>query len=137
MWMLFFLFPWLGIQEVKEPQKKPLLIRVDPGEASSEEKRDEPVRPDLKQAQEHIKVGDFYFKRDNYKAAAERYREAIRYQPQRAEPYEKLIRALEKLRAFEQAIAVCHQFVASNSSSKESKRFEEWAKKLGKGDQNQ
>ena len=89
-----------------------------------------PPEPDPLRAKEHAEVGDFYYRRDNFKAAAERYRQAVTYNPKWAEAYEKLIRALEKQKAFLEAIEVCEQFVESNHSSAEVERFQEWGKKL-------
>ncbi len=104
-----------------------MLIRVDRGDEEVQEILPE---PDPLRAREHVEIGDFYYRRDNFKAAAERYREAVTYNPKWAEAYEKLIRALEKQKAFLEAIEVCEQFVESNDSSTEVERFQEWGKKL-------
>lgn len=47
-------------------------------------------------AMKDIEVGDFYFKRENYSAAASRYREALENKPHDAEATYKLAAALEK-----------------------------------------
>jgi len=111
----------------QQAKRKPVLIRVDRGD---EEVQETLPDPDPLRAREHVEIGDFYYRRDNYKAAAERYREAVTYNPKWAEAYEKLIRALEKQKAFLEAIEVCEQFVESNDSSAEVERFQEWGKKL-------
>ena len=86
--------------------------------------------PDPAQAKKHVEIGDFYYKRDNFKAATERYRDAIKLNPGWAEPYERLIRALEKQEAYSEAIGVCEQFTRSNPSSEETKDFRKRAQEL-------
>ncbi len=111
-------------------RKKPVLIRVDPTADKVEEVEEDPPEPDPQKAKEHVEIGDFYYKRKNYTAAAERYREAIQFNPKWAKAYEKLVGVLEKQNAFEEAVKVCEQFVQSSDSSKEVKRFQEWSIKL-------
>ncbi|MGH9342038.1 MAG: tetratricopeptide repeat protein [Acidobacteriota bacterium] len=117
--------PVLGQDQV--PGKKPVLIRVDPDKEDPEEG---PVLPDPEQARENVKVGDFYFKRDNYRAAEHRYRDAVKYAPRWAEPYEKLIHALEKQNELEKAIEVCQLFADNNPSAEEVSRFSDLQQKL-------
>jgi Flp pilus assembly protein TadD len=57
------------------------------------------------QAAKSIEVGDFYFKRKNYKAAEERYREALDYKENDAVATIKLAVCLEKLGVFDDARA--------------------------------
>lgn len=123
--LLILACPLLGQEQ--QSKRKPVLIRVDRGDEEVQEILPE---PDPLRAREHVEIGDFYYRRDNFKAAAERYREAVTYNPKWAEAYEKLIRALEKQKAFLEAIEVCEQFVESNQSSAEVERFQEWGKKL-------
>jgi tetratricopeptide (TPR) repeat protein len=123
--LLLLACPLLGQEQ--QSKRKPVLIRVDP---TDEQVQETPPEPDPLKAKEHVEVGDFYYRRDNFKAAAERYRQAVTYNPKWAEAYEKLIRALEKQKAFLEAIEVCEQFVESNHSSAEVERFQEWGKKL-------
>jgi len=111
-------------------RKKPVLIRADPTADKVEEVEEDPPEPDPQKAKEHVEIGDFYYKRKNYTAAAERYREAIQFNPKWAKAYEKLVGVLEKQNAFEEAVKVCEQFVQSSDSSKEVKRFQEWSIKL-------
>lgn len=51
---------------------------------------------DPMKAMKDVEVGDFYCKRDNYKAAISRYREALQYQPHYAEATFHLAEALGK-----------------------------------------
>ncbi len=111
-------------------RKKPVLIRADPTAEKVEEVEEGPSERDPQKAKEHVEIGDFYYKRHNYTAAAERYREAIQFNPKWAKAYEKLVGVLEKQNAFLEAVKVCEQFVQSSDSSKEVKHFQEWSIKL-------
>ena len=126
--LLIFWFPLLG--QDSRSRKKPVLIRVDPRAEKVEEVEEDPPEPDPQKAKEHVEIGDFYYKRKNYTAAAERYREAIQFNPKWEKAYEKLVVVLEKQNAFVEAVEVCEQFVQSSDSSKEVKRFQEWSTKL-------
>ena len=99
--------------------KKPVLIRAD----ASDEQEPAVILPDPDKAREHLEIGDFYFKRENYKAADDRYRDAIRYLPSWAEPYQKLTRSLQRQGAFEEAAKTCEQFILANSDSDEVESF--------------
>jgi tetratricopeptide (TPR) repeat protein len=127
--LLIFLVIFTGLVGAQEPKsrKKPVLIRADRTEEQLEET---PVVPDPEKAKEHVEVGDFYYRRDNYEAAANRYREAILYGPKWSKGYEKLVQVLEKQRLFLEAIEVCEEFLLSNSNSERAESFEKWAKKL-------
>lgn len=115
-------------QTVPEPQRKPVLIRDErtPGESQEEEA----VEPDPFEAKRNLQVGDFYFKRKNFKAAVERYRDAVRYAPSHTKAYEKVIRALQKMEEFEEAAGVCRQFISTNPQSAQVPEFEARLKEL-------
>ena len=50
------------------------------------------------QAQAELKVGNFYFKKGSYGAAAGRFRESVKWDPNFAEAYLRLGEACEKLK---------------------------------------
>lgn len=58
---------------------------------------------DPHKAEKNVEVGDFYYKRGNYRAAASRYAEALQWKPRDAEATFKLAQALEKLGRLEEA----------------------------------
>jgi len=60
---------------------------------------------DPHKAAKNIEVGDFYFKRKNYKAAEERYREALRYKENDAVATIRLAVSLEKLGVLDDALS--------------------------------
>jgi tetratricopeptide (TPR) repeat protein len=60
---------------------------------------------DPHKAAKNVEVGDFYFKRKNYRAAEDRYREALRYKDNDAVATIRLAVCLEKLGIFDGARA--------------------------------
>ena len=105
-----------------------MLIRVDREEQAL--KAELPVEHDPAQARKSLTIGDFYFKRENYKAAQLRYEEAIRYHTDWSKPYKKLVRVLEKQSSFLEAAVVCEDFVQANPGSSDASHFQDLAEKL-------
>ena len=60
---------------------------------------------DPHKAAKSVEVGDFYFRRKNYRAAEDRYREALRYKDNDAVATIRLAISLEKLGALDDAAA--------------------------------
>ena len=60
---------------------------------------------DPHKAAKDVEVGDFYFKRKNFRAAEDRYREALLYKPNDVFAMFGLARSLEKLGEFDEARA--------------------------------
>ncbi len=58
---------------------------------------------DPHKAMKDIEVGDYYFKRENYRGALNRYQEALIYKPNDAEATIRVARTQEKLKEFEDA----------------------------------
>ena len=126
------LIPWFVLTgpvlgQERDSTRKPVLIRAD---RTGDQLEESPIVPNPETAREHVEVGEFYHRRDNYEAAANRYREAILYGPKWPKGYEKLVELLEQQRAFLEAIEVCEEFLLKNSSSDKAERFEKWAEKL-------
>ena len=63
-------------------------------------------------AMKDVEVGDFYYKRENYKAATGRYREALQFKPHDAVATFKLAQALEKSKEIEEARARYEEYLA-------------------------
>ncbi len=104
--------------------RKPILIREEQTEKKSEE---EIFTHNPEEAKKNVEVGDFYFKKKNFKAAESRYRTAIKYNTKWPEAYEKLIDLFERKGDFDSAIEVCYEFVEANPGSKQVKDFEQRA----------
>jgi tetratricopeptide (TPR) repeat protein len=60
-------------------------------------------------AMKDVEIGDFYYKKENYKAALSRYREALQFKPRDAAATFKLAQTLEKSKELDEARA---QYVA-------------------------
>jgi tetratricopeptide (TPR) repeat protein len=66
---------------------------------------------DPHRAAKNIEVGDFYFKRKNYRAALGRYQEALEYKPNDAEANFHLAQCFDKLNDPDQASAHYHEYL--------------------------
>ena len=53
---------------------------------------------EISEAERDLKVGNYYFKKGNYKAAASRFREATKWNPAYAEAYLRLGESEEKMK---------------------------------------
>lgn len=63
-------------------------------------------------AMKDVEVGDYYFRRENYKAALSRYREALQFKPRDAVATFKLAQTLEKTKEFAEARAQYEEYLA-------------------------
>lgn len=80
-----------------------------------------------------ITTGDFYFKKGNYHAAASRYLDATKYDPNSARAFMKLGEAYEKERDFKSAREAYTQFIAlAKEGTPEAKQVDSVKKKLEK-----
>jgi tetratricopeptide (TPR) repeat protein len=79
------------------------------------------------QAEKELKVGNFYFKKGSYNAAAGRFREALKWNSGMAEAYYRLGEAEEKLKDTKSANAAWAKFV---ELAPNDKRTPEVRKKL-------
>jgi tetratricopeptide (TPR) repeat protein len=77
-----------------------------PGEDGEEAGDVQEFHPwDPHKAAKDVEIGDFYFKRKNYRAAEDRYREALLYKPNDVFAMYGLGRSLEMLGAYDEARA--------------------------------
>jgi len=74
------------------------------------------------QAQKDLKIGDFYAKKGNDRAAAARYLEATRWNPQYAEAYWKLAGARDELGQNPQALDAYRAYLALEPNGKQAKQ---------------
>lgn len=70
------------------------------------------------QAQRDLKIGDFYSKKGNHRAAVGRYVEATKWNPGFAEAYAKLARAREKLNQPAEALEAYRKYVELEPDAK-------------------
>lgn len=110
--------------------RKPVLIRAD--DASEQKQEEVAPEPDPDRARKAVEIGNFYYKRENYKAAEIRYREAILYGPDWPDGYEKLVKTLEAMAEYGPAIQACRDFLQAVPDSKKVPEFKRRAKNLEK-----
>ena len=72
------------------------------------------------QAAREFQVGNFYFKKSSWRAAAGRYEEATKWNPQLAEAWLKLGEAREKLKLPEEAKKAYEKFLELAPDSKDA-----------------
>ncbi len=82
------------------------------------------------QAQKELKIGEFYFKKGSYKAAANRFREATKWNPNYSEAWLRLGDSEDKLRDEKAARDAWQRYVAL---APKDKRAGELRKKLESG----
>jgi tetratricopeptide (TPR) repeat protein len=97
---MLFLAGALWPQQAKDkqpPKPKPQQQEQEPPEEDESLKpREYPFNP--LEAENDVKVGNYYFKKGNYKAALNRFREATRFNPGYAVAYLRMGDAEEKLK---------------------------------------
>ncbi len=86
------------------------------------------------EASKHFKVGNFYFKKGSYKAAALRYREATRWNPAMTEALLKLGESYERLKDAKQAREAYAKFLELEPASKDAAAVQRKVAELAKAD---
>lgn len=84
------------------------------------------------QARKDVKVGDFYAKKGNYRAAAGRYSEAVKWDPNFAEAYLKLAEARDKLDQPAEALKAYRAYLRLDPDGKKARKAEERLAELEK-----
>jgi tetratricopeptide (TPR) repeat protein len=88
---------------------------------------------DPHKAAKNIEGGDFYFRRKNYRAAADRYREALFYKPDDALANFRLGESLEKLEQRDEAVAHFQAYLKVLPNGPLSKQAEKSIQRLKPG----
>lgn len=81
------------------------------------------------QASKEIRIGNYYFKKGKYKAAAQRYREATKWNPGLAEAYLKLGESEEKQNETKAAHDAYAKYLELSPEAKDAREIR---KKIGK-----
>lgn len=108
----------------KEQKAKSKRQALEPSlESLMDEEPDKPKEYTLNpaQAQQEIKVGNYYLKKGNTSAAIKRYEEATRWNPAWAVPYLKLGQAYEKKDEPERAAMAYRKFVEMAPHDKQAR----------------
>ncbi len=95
---------------------------------------------DPHRAAKDIEVGDFYFKKKNYGAALERYREALFYKPNDAFANFRMAQAFEKLARLDEAVEHYQEYLKvlpNGPQAEEAKKALEKLKASPPSDKNQ
>ena len=82
------------------------------------------------QARKDLKIGRFYEKKKNYRAAAARYLEATRWDPNFAEAYQRLAEAREELGQDAMALDAYRSFLQIQPDGKDADRAREAVTRL-------
>ncbi|SRR6266849_6683397 len=85
------------------------------------------------QADKEVRIGNFYFHKGKYKAAAQRYGEATKWNPNLAEAYVRLGEAEEKQKDWRAAREAYEKFVQLAADDKRSPEIRKKIAKLSKG----
>lgn len=102
-------------------QKRRPATPAPPPEPDQEEESAEPEYSfNPIQAQKELQVGDFYFKKKSYRAAAGRYERATKWQPDLVDAYFRLGEAQEKLNQKEAALAAFQKYLELAPSSRKA-----------------
>ena len=116
-----------GPAERKEAEKRPV-VEVEPPEEDESAKPKEYAFNPL-QAEKEMRIGNFYWKKKSFKAAAMRYEEATKWNPGDAEAWLKLGEAREKLKDSAAAKAAYEQFL---TLAEDDKRADDVKKRVSK-----
>ncbi len=121
LWAVFSVFRLAGAfaQQPQHPPPPPPAQEQEPPE------EDESLKPkeysfNPLQAAHDLKVGLYYYKKGNYRAARHRFTEATKWDPGYAEAYLKLAEAEEKLRDAKAAKAAYAKYLELAPDSKEA-----------------
>ena len=85
------------------------------------------------QAEKEARVGEYYFHKGSYRAAALRFREATRWNPAFSEAYFRLGEAEEKQRAWNAARDAYQKFLDIAGDDKRASEVRKKVEKLSKG----
>ncbi|HZO55283.1 MAG TPA: tetratricopeptide repeat protein [Bryobacteraceae bacterium] len=120
--------PKVGQRPPAVESPKPPVIEVEPPEEDEAAKPKEYAFNPL-QAEKELRIGNFYWKKKSYKAAALRYEEATKWNPGDAEAWFRLGEAREKLKLTAEARAAYEQFL---ELAQDDKRAPEVKKRVAK-----
>ncbi len=118
------------VAQQAESGKKPVLIRDEVNKKDAGETAKKVLVHDPEKARKSVSIGDFYLKRDNFDAAASRYREAIDFNRKWPVPYEKLVKVLREQGKLSDALEVCTLFLHENPDAKQASKFQNLRHKI-------
>jgi len=130
-WLGLAFLGWTSVVAApqKPPEQKPpeQQEQAPPEEDEAEKPKEYSFNP--LQADKEVRIGNFYFHKGKYRAAAQRFREATKWNPNFAEAYLRLGEAAEKDKDWNAAREAYEKFVGLAA---DDKRLPEIRKKLTK-----
>jgi tetratricopeptide (TPR) repeat protein len=128
-WMAFAGF---ASGQQKQPQQPPPQQeeQAPPEEDETEKPKEYSFNP--LQAEKEVRIGNFYFHKGKYPAAAHRYREAIKWNTNLPEAYFRLGEAEEKQKAWKGALEAYQKFIELAADDKRSAEVRKKIAKLSK-----
>lgn len=84
------------------------------------------------QAEKELRIGNFYFRKGSYRAAAGRYREATRWNAEHATAWLKLAEASEKMNDMKTAREAYTRYLELDPEAKDAGRIRRKLKKITK-----
>jgi len=122
----------LSGQEKKPPETKPVVQQeqAPPEEDEAEKPKEYSFNP--LQADRELTVGNFYFHKKDFRAAAGRFQEATKWNPTFAEAYFRLGEAEEKQRAWNAAREAYQKFLEMAADDKRAPEVRKKVEKLSK-----
>jgi len=126
------LFVFSAIAQAPNARKPKLIRDTDAAEDKQSVEESKPKDPDPFQSAQNIKIGIYYFKMKNYKAAIDRFLEALEYQPDSFPAYEALAQAYEKHGDLKDSIKTYKTLLEKYPESSKSSEFRSKLTKLEK-----
>lgn len=123
----------MAVPVLATPQQKPTeqQEQAPPEEDEAEKPTEYSFNP--LQADKDVRIGNYYFHKGNYRAAAQRYREATKWNGSLAEAYLRLGEAEEKQRDWNAAREAYEKFVELAADDKRAPEIRKKMEKLPKG----
>ncbi len=120
--MILAVFGPLLVQgQLKERQDAPLELPANMRDEDEDVANDPNYAFNPIQAKKEFKVGNFYARKGNHRAAAGRYLEATRWDPGYSEAFWKLAQVREKLSQYQQALDSYQRYIKLEPDSKQAK----------------
>jgi tetratricopeptide (TPR) repeat protein len=120
-----------GSLAVSLQQKPPAQEQQPPEEDEAQKPKEYSFNP--LQAEKEMRIGNFYFHKKSYRAAAQRFREATRWNGNLAEAYFRLGEAEEKQKDLKAAREAYEKFLELAADDKRSPDIRKKVAKLSKG----
>jgi tetratricopeptide (TPR) repeat protein len=120
-----------GSFAVSPQQKLPAQEQQPPEEDEAQKPKEYSFNP--LQAEKEMRIGNFYFHKKSYRAAAQRFREATRWNGNLAEAYFRLGEAEEKQKDLKAAREAYEKFLELAADDKRSPDIRKKVGKLSKG----